>query len=548
MKTISLKKIPPMYEHQIQAKEFISDKSCFALFMEQGTGKSKVAIEKSSLLYMQDKIDAVIIISPNAVKSQWIEEQYEEHCIIKEWNGIEWNGGKTKKFKNEFEKYVSDKNKLFVFSTNVEAFQSDTIDLYIKYILDNRKVFVIIDESTKIKNGRRKPVRGKRGGAKRTNKILDMFAGVEYKTILTGTPTPNNPFDLWSQFEFLQKNFFGMDYFYFEHHYGIMIQKSTNEGRRYFTVLDEKTFSFIKNRLKKEEKLTNQKLQEISIQFGMKTKDILQVRRMDEFASYKNLPELKDKIKEITFFVKKEDCLDLPDKVYEKLYCDLSKEQKKIYEEIKKDMYSEYQGKEINIVNKVVMYLRLQMVTGGLFPYAETTIKVNSDGDEFFDSTFEYEYIESNNKIKVLLEDLETVPKETFIIIWARFRGEIDLITEKVSQAGYTCEKYYGGSSYEIIERFKKKEFQILIASTLKGGEGLNLQLSTLQYFYSNSHKADSRLQAEDRSHRIGQTNKVLYKDIICKNTVDVRIYEVLKRKENLINYFRTNPDNFLED
>jgi SNF2 family DNA or RNA helicase len=50
---------------------------------------------------------------------------------------------------------------------------------------------------------------------------------------------------------------------------------------------------------------------------------------------------------------------------------------------------------------------------------------------------------------------------------------------------------------------------------------------------------ADKRLQAEDRSHRIGQTNKVLYKDLICKNTVDERVYEVLKRKENLIDFFR---------
>ena len=81
-----------------------------------------------------------------------------------------------------------------------------------------------------------------------------------------------------------------------------------------------------------------------------------------------------------------------------------------------------------------------------------------------------------------------------------------------------------------------------MIATAAKGGEGLNLQIATLQYFFSNSFEGDKRLQAEDRSHRDGQTNKVLYKDIICKDTIDENIVAVLKRKENLIDFFREKP------
>jgi len=241
----------------------------------------------------------------------------------------------------------------------------------------------------------------------------------------------------------------------------------------------------------------------------------------------------------VTFFANKSDCLDLPPKVYEKLYCKMSKEQEHIYKELKSQMIANYEDKELTVTSKVVMALRLQMVTGGLFPFAETEIRLDRDGDEFLDSHFSYQYIEGSGKMSALLDDLECVPEDSFIIVWARFRGEIDAIHRKLTENGYTAEKYYGGSEYEVIERFKRGEFRILIGNPVKGGEGLNLQIATLHYYYSNSFRADSRLQSEDRSHRSGQTRSVTYKDLMVQGTIDERVYEVLKRKESLIAYFR---------
>lgn len=542
-----MKNVPELYEHQKRAFDFIKDKDIFALFMEMGTGKSKLIVEKTHYLWKNSLIDCVIIISPNSVKSQWVQEQFEIHYPENGWYGIVWNGFNTKKDKETFHNFCKNKLNLFVFSANVEAFQSNSIDLYIKILLENRRLFVVIDESTRIKNGRRKPVRGKRGGAKRTNKILDLFECTKYKAILTGTPTPNNPFDLWSQFEFLKKDYFKRDYFFFTHHYGIMIKHSTNDGKRYNTVLDKKLFQIIKSKINNFEELTPAIIEDLSASFGINTKDVIRISEMKEYSGYKNLTELRERIKPVTFFVKKENCLDLPDKIYEKLHCFLEQDQKRIYEQLKKQMYSEYGGKELTVTTKIVMFLRLQMVTGGLFPHAETTIKLDKEGEEYFDTHFEYSYIKNNVKVKTLLEDLAEVPEESSIIIWARFRGEIDLIEEQLTIHNYSCEKYYGGSNISVIDRFKNKCFRILIANPLKGGEGLNLQVATLHYFYSNSFKADSRLQAEDRSHRIGQSNKVLYKDIICKNTVDEIVYDTLKIKEDLINYFRTSGDKFLD-
>jgi len=537
------KEVPKHYDHQLDALQKIKDLPFFALFMEQGTGKSKVAISHSYLLLERKEIDCVIVIAPDSVKDQWVNEQYPEHFTLKEWNGYVWEGAKTKKSKIEFENKLLDKEKFFICSINIEAFQSNNVHLYIKMILKERTPLVIIDESTRIKNGRKRIETSKRKGAKRTNDILDLFENTKNKCILTGTPTPNSPFDLWSQFEFLQKNFFGIDYFPFTHRHGILIQKRSREGRKFSTVLDQKTFNIAKNKLDKMEKLSSLDLEVLSDETGIKVKDLILIRGMDRYRAYKNLQELREQIEPVTVFIKKEDCLDLPEKVYEKLYCNLSKEQKTIYESLKKEMMAEYMGEEITLTNKVVMYLRLQMVSGGLFPFSKTDMKLDEDGEPFFESSFKYKYIENNSKIDVLMEDLEEVSEETSIIVWAKFRGEIELICDKLLEKGYSAEKYYGGSSPEVITRFKSKETRVLVASALKGGEGLNLQICTLQYFYSNSFKADSRLQAEDRSHRIGQLNKVTYKDIICRNSVDERIYEVLARKENLINYFRSSKE-----
>ena len=536
------KKIPELYDHQVEALDFIKDKPVFALFMEMGTGKSKVVIEKVYELQVCNKINAVIIISPNAVKDQWVTEQMPLHYPSDNWAGVVWNGLKTKTAKKDFNDKFNGNKALFVFSVNVEAFQSSAIDSYIEFILKYRKCFIVIDESAKIKNGRRKPTRGKRSGAIRTNKILDYFERSTYKCILTGTPTPNNPFDLWSQFEFLKKDFFNMDHFFFTHHHGIMIQKSTNEGKRYNTVLDEVTYKIIKSVLSKKEKLDHRFVEDTALRYGLKTNDIINIHKLEKYSGYKNLKDLREKVSEITFFKKKQDCLDLPDKVYETLDCVMTKDQLKIYKELKSQMYSEYDTKELTVTSKMVMALRLQMITGGLFPYAESEIKIDKEGEQYVDTHFEYSRIENSCKVKVLLDDIENVDLETSIIVWARFRGEIEMIKEALTEAGYTCEKYYGGSTIDVIDRFKNKDIRILIANPLKGGEGLNLQVSTLHYFYSNSFKADSRLQAEDRSHRIGQVNKVTYKDLIVKGSVDEVVYSALKRKENLINYFRTNP------
>ena len=526
-----------LYEHQKTALNFIKDKKSFALFMEMGTGKSKIIVHHSYNLLCSGKVNCVLIISPNAVKRQWVYDQFPAHYPDdnKSFDFSLWTGATTKTFDYSFHNSLSKKNNLFIFSCNVEAFQSSKIDEYIKNILAERKCFIVIDESAKIKNGRRKPIKGHRAGAIRTNKILDLFSSVEHKAILSGTPTPNSPFDLWSQYEFLSKNFFGLDYYFFTLEYGILIAHTNFQGKKYNALLTEQEFLFVKRQLLRYPELTPSAIEAVALKNGLRVKDVFAINSMKKFSGFKNLDKLKSKMQEITFFVSKKDCLDLPDKIYSVLYSEMGPLQTRVYKELEKNLYTEYQGKELNVANKLILALRLQMVTGGLFPFSKSAELLGAQSAKQYGTL----PIPDSGKISCILDDLEGVPDETSIIIWARFRIEIETIKTALTSHGYTADIYYGGSAPEIITDFQDKKFRILVASTQKGGEGLNLQVATLHYFFSNSFRADSRLQAEDRSHRIGQKNNVLYKDIICPGTIDDHIYSVLKRKEDLINYFR---------
>jgi SNF2 family DNA or RNA helicase len=78
--------------------------------------------------------------------------------------------------------------------------------------------------------------------------------------------------------------------------------------------------------------------------------------------------------------VRKEDCLDLPPKVYERIYVDLSPEQRRIYENLKTELLAEYEDKEISVTNKVALTTRLMQVVGGFFPFMRDEQHFSIDG------------------------------------------------------------------------------------------------------------------------------------------------------------------------
>ena len=174
------------FEHQLRIWKETKDEAYWGYLMEQGTGKSKLAIDVSAHLYNTDRIDCVVAIAPNNVHSNWIRNEFPAHCACL-WRGytyyagdglVESDGGETG---------------LLVYAFNVEGFVSKTARELILKILRSHRCMLIVDESSRIKNFK----------AFRTKFVLGLRDLAAYRRILSGTPITQGAEDLWSQFEFL---------------------------------------------------------------------------------------------------------------------------------------------------------------------------------------------------------------------------------------------------------------------------------------------------------------------------------------------------------
>jgi len=459
------------FEHQRKAFYMSRDKENFALLMEQGTGKSKVIIDNAAYLYANNKITAMIIIAPNGVHRNWLKNEVPFH--LPEWcprKAAYYYSGMKKADKEEWNRIVSSKENLKIFAFNVEGFVSKTAQKFINNIMISNDVLLVVDESSRIK----------RPGAKRTQFITKIGKMAKYRRILTGTPVTKGPEDVYSQFKFLDPYILGYESYYsFRARYCIM--------------------------------------------GGFENRQIV---------SYEHVDELVKNIEGHSYRVLKKDCLDLPDKIYQRAYVELSEAQRKLYNSIKNEYVAEYKNETISAPEAITRLLRLQQITCGWFP---------SDNPVPID--------EKNPRLELLKELLSDIDGK--VIIWARFRADLRAIEEAL---GPLCVAYHGGVSTDnrahAVEAFQKDpKVRYFVGQPQSGGMGLTLTAATYAIYYSNSFDLETRLQSEDRCHRIGTINNVTYIDIEASKTVDGKIIETLRNKKNLADVITRDPKSiFMED
>ncbi len=444
------------YEHQRNALIKGAKELNFAYFLEMGTGKTKVAIDNVAYLYQEKLINTAIVIAPNSVYKNWIKE-IETHSPISDYTMFIWKDDVKINYQIDKLNYVL---------MNIEALSHKSgFEFLLKLVMDTgQKAMMIIDESTTIKNDK----------AKRSKNICKLSPHVKYKRILTGSPVTKSPLDLYQQCAFLSKDLLGYPSFVaFRARYAVM--KQINMGPNRVILIPQ---------------------------------------------YYTNLDELEAKIKKFSFRVRKVDCLDLPEKIYQQRYVNLTKEQIKVYEELRKYARSVIEDKEVSFANKLTEILKLHQVCNG---YLKT-----DDG----------EIVPFDNDPK--LEELLSIIEESDgkFIIWANYIHNIKTIVK-------TLRKEYGDESVvsiygEITTENRKKaveEFQgndkvrFFVGNPSTGGYGLTLTAASYVVYYSNNYNLEIREQSEDRAHRIGQTKSVTYIDLIIDKTIDSHIISALKRK-----------------
>ena len=239
-------------------------------------------------------------------------------------------------------------------------------------------------------------------------------------------------------------------------------------------------------------------------------------------SGFKHLDELSEKLKPFSYRVLKEDCLDLPDKIYMKRVISLTNEQQKVYKQMKEEALAILNHKTVTTVNALTQLMRLQQITCGHF--------VADDG-----TTQEIK----NNRLNELMDILDEV--EGKAIIWVHWQKDVQIIKKAlIKEYGPgSVVDYYGLTPQD--QRQKNRDaFQndskvrYFVGTAQTGGYGITLTAANTVIYYSNGYDLEKRIQSEDRAHRIGQHKPVTYVDILAEETVDEKIVKSLRKKINI--------------
>jgi SNF2 family DNA or RNA helicase len=299
--------------------------------------------------------------------------------------------------------------------------------------------------------------------------------GAVMRRILTGSPVTKSPMDLYSQMDFLDPNILGFkSYYAFQGRYAVVQRR------------------------------------------------ILGAHSFNHIVGFQRLDELTEKLSAHSFRVRKEDCLDLPDKVYMRREVELTPEQSDAYAQMKNLALARLDNGELATTQNVLtQIMRLQQICLGSLTDDDGTVhplKSNRQGE--------------------LLDICDEIQGKA--IIWATWTRDIRSIAEALRDRFSSVEAVatlHGetpdSERQQIVESFqdRQSELRFLVGHPKTGGYGLTLTAATTVIYYSNSYDLELRLQSEDRAHRIGQQNKVTYIDLISPKTIDEKIVDALRNK-----------------
>ena len=461
------------YDHQLEALDRSIARSYYGFFMEMGTGKSKVLIDTiahlgSQEMFPLDQIDFALIIAPKGVYRNWVNKEIPEHFPDDIPHSVfYWQASNARRYREDL------KNFLFSKEPGIKIF---VMNVEAFSSAKGKKAGEWIAD----KFGRNgliaidESTTIKNHKAKRTKSLIKVAAKFKYRRLLTGSPITKSPMDIFSQCEFLEPRLLGHDSYYaFQARYAILQKR--NMGALSF----------------------------------------------QQIVGFRNLDELTHKIDEFSYRVLKKDCLDLPDKSYTVRYVPLTLEQVRMYKDLQKEALILLEGGELVTAPQVItQMLRLQQVLSG---------HLKTDDGNMVEVP--------NQRLDALLDCIEEASGK--ILIWSRFRYDIIKITNALNQTygEGSAAAYFGDTSDDdrqrIVKQFQEPDstLRFFIGNPSTAGYGLTLTEATTVIYYANDFNLETRIQSEDRCHRIGQKNPVTYIDLIAEETIDGKIVSALRDK-----------------
>lgn len=494
-------KTKPM-AHQARGLDWSDGRWFYGLFWEQGTGKTWSIMADAERAFGRGRINGLLVVAPKGVHTNWTRRELPTH-LSAPYKAAAYRSGSVRALKACQSLSVEAGDKLRVMTINIDALNFKEGFTASANFLRNHQAMMVIDESHRIKS----PNAGVTKAAMRLSNMA--FA----KRIASGTPLTNAPPDLYSQFEFLKPGLLGTDsYRAFVAKFAELMPDDTGIMRHIVKRMKEKNAWAAKQAEK-----------------GLlKTPQIVRKDR-DGNPRWRNLDILRDLLTPHTMRVLKKDCLDLPEKIHQTRYFNLSPMQQRVYEKLKTEYIIEF-GDNLLAVEALSARIKLQQVTAGF---------VLIEGEPH--------YIEEKNPRLELLEEV-IQDQQGQVIIWAHFREEIAAIGRLMDKLGIPSCQYHGDVSdknrEEAVDGFQAGLYDVFIGQPRAGGVGLTLTAASSVIYYSNDFNYGTRAQSEDRSHRIGSeglihriedldVHGILYIDLVAEDTIDENIASALQFKEN---------------
>lgn len=457
----------------------------FAYLMDMGTGKSKVVLDEWGELATTGGPTDLIVIAPKGSIRNWYVDKGDAPS---DWSELRkhvdpefrerlihhtWLGG-GKDWDNRMRLMLAayrDKKRPRALFVNVEAFS-------------NTKSSEVLDLCLRFAEQRGAHVvvdesTTIKGNSNRTDAVIKVGEAALSKRIMSGLWTPKSPMDLFYQCMFLDERILGQkNFFTFRRRYATMVMR--------------------------DNPVTGRKFPQIT--------------------GFQNMEELQQRVAKYSYRVLKKDCLDLEPKVYTSRDVELTTEQRKMLKEISLFGHAAIgdTGKFVTTDMVIKRIIREIQIGCGY---------VIDDEDRVLHEIPE-------NRTKALLEVLSEHTGKA--IIWCPWRAPLAKIVRALSEefGPRSVAQFHGGNTKTRGDEEKRflsdPECKYMCATQGAGMRGNTWVVADLVVYYANNYDLEQRDQSEDRAHRIGQTNRVTYVDLIALGTREIKVIQSLRQKIDL--------------
>jgi len=466
----------------------------FALFMQQGTGKTPICVARLCLEARRARLGKmgksrmlrVLIICPRQARTNWHNEI--DRFAVVAGKTVILRGGKVDRMKGVVDAIRDEKD--CEFGACICSYES--IENTWSAIGAVPWDLVVADESHYIKNDR----------AQRTRALHKLRDVTGNRMILTGTPIVNHLTDLWAQFEFLSEGLSGfLKYSQYKKFYGLF-EKAEGTAKR---------------------------------------------GGLERLIGMKNVPLIQERLSRISFSItKKEAGLNLPDKVYDMFEVQMARKQREYYVQLQKqialEIKMESKTKTLTADHILTKMLRLAQITSGHIKWDP----IMDDEGTVIDWAKVEQISRVNPKVEACVDiikaDRDADPNSK-TIIFATFREDLRVLEARFKQEGINHVCFHGGvkdADREIaITRYNMDpKCEGFLGNQKCCSEALNLlgydyvttkaedaqTYTTRVIYFSQNWSPVERAQSEDRAHRRGTACNLQVTDLVVPGTVDEQI------------------------